>query len=222
MVQRVRQAHTGSVAEEVRSYIDSRPVVRDAVAMGIVNLSALTRKIMQETGISQEEAVLVACRRYESPNDGAGFEAGIRDVLKRGNLEVRTHAALLNVRPSWDVYHKLERTMSAFHGQHHPLHVIQGSDSLTIITDEGVLSEIEEIVGEEQVIKRRTQLVELNLRVPEESEMVPGIVAFLTSSLASRGINVLEVISVYKDNMFLIEEDDLFEAFGILNGLIRN
>ena len=54
-----------SVAQAVRTYIDARPVVRDALAMGIVNLSALTRRIRDETGLGSEEAVLVACRRYK-------------------------------------------------------------------------------------------------------------------------------------------------------------
>jgi hypothetical protein len=209
-----------SIAEQVRDYIDVRPVIRDALAMGIVNLSALTRQIMQETGIEKEEAVLISCRRYAAPEQ-ATFEAGIRHTLAEAALEVRTHAALLTVRPSWDVYHKLERIMEHLQGEDHPLNVIKGSDSLTIITDDRVLAELKEILGVEQVIKSRTGLVELNLKVPAESEGVPGIVAFLSTSLAARGINLLESISVYKDNMFLIHEDDLFKAFNVLNRLTR-
>lgn len=210
-----------SIAEQVREYIDARPVVRDALAMGIVNLSALTRQIMEETGLDKEDAILVSCRRYETPQE-ASFEEEIRDVLSRASLEVRTHAAIMTVRPSWDVYHKLERVMEHFQGEDHPLHVIKGSDSLTIITDDGVLPSLEEILGPEQVIKTRSSLVELNLKVPEVSEGVPGIVAFLSSSLANRGINLLESISVFKDNMFLITEADLFPAFEVLNNLTRN
>ena len=208
------------MADTVRRYIDQRPVVRDALAMGIVNLSALTRRIMEETGLPSEEAVLVACRRYQFTAVPPEYEAGIRRVLSKSKLEVRTRVALLTARPSWQLFAKLERAMNAMRGRSHPIHVIQGSESLTVITDEAILSEMEEILGREDIIKRRTGLVELNLRSPDVIEDVPGILAFLASSLASKGINFVEVISCFKDNMFLIDERDLFSTFEVFNALI--
>ncbi|MFO1536120.1 MAG: ACT domain-containing protein, partial [Thermoplasmatota archaeon] len=59
------------------------------------------------------------------------------------------------------------------------------------------------------------------IRSPDSIEDVPGILAFLASSLAGKGINFNEVVSCYKDNIFLIDEADLFPAFEVLNGLIR-
>lgn len=209
------------IAQTVRSWIDQRPAVRDGLRMGIVNHSALARVIMEETGIEREDAVIASCRRYDTQQAKPGYQEALRHVLDHAKLEMRSHAALLTLRPSWDVYHRLERAMAAFKDEHPPLHVIQGADSLTIITDETVLDTLEKILGKEQVIKKRIRLVELNVRVAPESETVPGIVAFLSSSLAERGINMLESMSVFKDNMFLIEEDDLVDAYEILNGLLR-
>ena len=215
-----RSPRPGSVAEAVRAYIDARPVVRDSLAMGIVNLSALTRRIMDETGISSEEAVLVACRRYQFQPIRPEYEAGIRRVLSKSKLEVRTRVALLTARPSWQVFAKLEKAMNALRGRNYPMHVIQGSESLTVITDEAILQEMEEILGKDDIIKKRTGLVELNLRSSDVIEDVPGILAFVATSLAAKGVNFVEVISCYKDNMFLIAEPDLFAAFEVLNGLI--
>src|SRR5688572_5339011 len=89
----------GSVAQAVRTYIDARPVVRDALAMGIVNLSALTRRIRDETGLGTEEAVLVACRRYTPKHATADYQAGIRKVLDKSKLEVRTRNSTLTLHP---------------------------------------------------------------------------------------------------------------------------
>src|SRR5437773_1519400 len=74
---------TVSVAQSVRSFIDARPVVRDALGMGIVNLSALTRQIREETGLGSEEAVLVACRRYHPRHATPDYQAAIRKVLDK-------------------------------------------------------------------------------------------------------------------------------------------
>jgi len=211
----------GSVAQAVRTYIDGRPVVRDALALGIVNLSALTRRIRDETGLGTEEAVLVACRRYAPRHAQPDFQVGIRKVLDKSKLEVRTRVATLTLHPSWKTLARLEKAMSAMQGRSHPVHVLHGSESITIITDESLMGEMRELLGDEDVIKERRGLVELNIRSPDSIEDVPGILAFLASSLANKGINFVEVVSCYKDNMFLIGEPDLFKAFEVLNALIR-
>lgn len=216
-----RKAETQSVAHSVRAYIDARPVVRDALGMGIVNLSALTRRIREETGLGSEEAVLVACRRYQPRAGGPSYQAAIRRVLDKSKLEVRTRVAVVTAHPSWKLFARLEKALAAVSGRSHPVHVLHGSESITIITDETLLGELEAALGEEEIIKARKGLVELNIRSPDSIEDVPGILAFLASSLAAKGINFVEVVSCYKDNMFLIDEEDMFEAFQALNGLIR-
>jgi hypothetical protein len=209
-----------SVAQVVRQYIDARPVVRDAIAMGIVNYSALTRQILADTGMKGEEAVLVACRRYAPSTRRSDYQAQIRRLLDKSKLEVRTRMAVLTLHASWRLMTKLEKAVQALRGAH-PVHILHGSESITLITDESLLPEMEEVLGKEDLIKRRTRLVELNIRSPDTIEDVPGILAFLASSLAGKGINFVEVISCHKDNMFLIGEDDLFQAMQVLNGLIR-
>ena len=217
-----KPAATQSVAQSVRAYIDGRPVVRDALGMGIVNLSALTRRIQEETGLGSEEAVLVACRRYRpKARGGPDYEAAIRRVLDKSKLEVRTRVAVLTAHSSWKLFGRLEKALNAVAGRSQPVHVLHGSESITIITDETLLGEVEEALGDEDIIKVRKGLVELNIRSPDSIEDVPGILSFLASSLAGKGINFVEVISCYKDNMFLIDEADLFRAFEALNGLIK-
>ncbi|HJQ93119.1 MAG TPA: hypothetical protein VJ874_02415 [Candidatus Thermoplasmatota archaeon] len=217
----VQGLQQGSVAQSVRTYIDARPVVRDALAMGIVNLSALTRRIRDETGLGSEEAVLVACRRYTPKHATADYQAGIRKVLDKSKLEVRTRISTLTLHQSWKAFQRLEKAIGQLQGRSHPIHVLHGSESITIITDESLLEEMKETLGTDELLKESRGLVELNIRSPESVEDVPGVLAFLASTMAGRGINFLEVVSCYKDNIFIIEEADLFQAFQVLNGLIR-
>lgn len=216
-----RRPPVTSVAQSVRSYIEARPVVRDALGMGIVNLSALTRLIREETGLGSEEAVLVACRRYPIRAGGHDYQDAIRKVLDKSKLEVRTRVAVLTAHSSWRLLGKLEKAVVSLAGRSHPVHVLHGSESVTVITDETLLADVEKALAGEDIIKVRKNLVELNIRSPDSVEDVPGILAFLASSLAGKGINFVEVISCHKDNMFLIDEADLFRAFEALTGLIR-
>ncbi|HEV8360112.1 MAG TPA: ACT domain-containing protein [Candidatus Thermoplasmatota archaeon] len=212
-----RGASASSTAQVVREYIDSHPSVKDCLKLGIINLSALARRIMDEEGVKSEEAALIACRRYELDPKEKINEAEIIRVLHRSKIEIRTKVAILTARPSWNIYAKLERAMSALRGRNHPLHVIQGTASVTIITDESVAQELVEIIGKEDVLKTQQDLVELVVTSPDVIEEVPGIMAYLSSALASKGINFVEVISCYKDTMFVIDEDDMVKAFETLN-----
>ena len=46
-----RKKPTISTASVVREYIDTHPSIKDGMQMGIINLSALARKIMDERAI---------------------------------------------------------------------------------------------------------------------------------------------------------------------------
>ncbi|HVL48218.1 MAG TPA: hypothetical protein VM889_06655 [Candidatus Thermoplasmatota archaeon] len=209
-----------STASAVRDYIDAHPSVKDCLRMGIINLSALARQIMEEKGLKSEEAALVACRRYELDPKAKVNEEAILLVLRRSKLEIRTKVSILTMRPSWHIYSKLEKAMSAMRGRNHPLHVIQGTGSVTVITDGSVSGEIRQILGEEEMLKEQKNLVELIVTSPDVIEDVPGIMAYLSTSLSSKGINFIEVISVYKDTMFVIEERDMMASFDTLNRIV--
>jgi hypothetical protein len=215
-----RRKPTVSTASVVREYIDTHPSIKDGMRMGIINLSALARKIMDEKGIRSEEAALMACRRYELDPKTRINEEAILKVLRRSKLEIRTKVVTMTVRPSWHMYGKLEKMMSAMRGRDHNLHVIQGTAGVTLIMDGAVAKEVRDILGEDEILKDEKDLVELIVNSPDVIEDVPGILAFLASSLSSKGINFLEVISCYKDTMFVIEQKDMMAAFDTLNQII--
>lgn len=215
-----RRKPTVSTAAVVRDYIDTHPSIKDGMRMGIINLSALARKIMEETGIKSEEAALMACRRYELDPKSRINEEAILKVLRRSKLEIRTKVVTMTVRPSWHMYGKLEKMMSAMRGREGAMHVIQGTAGVTLIMDGAVAREVREILGEDEILKEGKDLVELIVNSPDVIEDVPGILSFLASSLSSKGINFLEVISCYKDTMFVIEQKDMMAAFDTLNQII--
>src|SRR5919206_1689777 len=193
-----RQKPTISTAAVVREYIDTHPSIKDGMRMGVINLSALARRIMDEKGLKSEEAALMACRRYELDPKSRINEEAILKVLRRSKLEIRTKVVTMTVRTSWHMYGKLEKVMSAMRGREQNVHIIQGTAGVTIIMDGAVSKEVRDIIGEDEVLKEEKDLVELIVNSPEVVEDVQGVVAFLSSSLSSRGINFIEVISCYK------------------------
>ncbi|MBO7409614.1 MAG: ACT domain-containing protein, partial [Candidatus Methanomethylophilaceae archaeon] len=60
----VKNTSKESLAEKTRIYIDSHPSVKDCVSRGLINYSSLARMIMKDLDLDNEEAVMIACRRY--------------------------------------------------------------------------------------------------------------------------------------------------------------
>src|SRR5207244_13066616 len=85
------------IAREVRDYIAGHPSVSDALKMGIVNYSALARKISKELGIRQKEAVLAACRRYPVEKLRGYSEDAVRRMLQRSRIQPRTKVEMITV-----------------------------------------------------------------------------------------------------------------------------
>src|SRR5437773_4491815 len=95
------------IAREVRDYIASHPSVSDGLKMGIINYSALARKISKELGIRQKEAVLAACRRYPVEKLRGYSEDAVRRMLQRSRIQTRTKVATITVIEGVDVLQRL-------------------------------------------------------------------------------------------------------------------
>ena len=115
---------------------------------------------------------------------------------------------------------RLDKALTAMKGSDH-VHVLHGSEAITIMLDENLVAQVKDILGPEEILEEQTGLAELNIRTPSLVADVPGILSFLVSSLSERGINLLDVISCHKDNMFLLEKQDLHEAMEVLDTVIQ-
>lgn len=81
-----------SSAAKVELYISKRPYIKEALASGIVNYSALARKIVEEEGLESFDAVKVAISRYEEHFSIEREErrSKVEEVLGKTSMSVRS------------------------------------------------------------------------------------------------------------------------------------
>lgn len=209
-----------SIAEITRTYIDGHSSIKDCIKYGIINYSALSRKIMDEIGIKNEEAVLVACRRYAEDLKWEINEIKIKEVLNESRLEIKTRISIITARNDWDVLVKLEPIVKKILNRRTTMQVIQGTTGITIITEDNVREELISAIGKKH-IKSRAGLVEVSVKSPERIDEIPGILSYLSSSLSSRGINAVEAMSCYRDTIFIVEEKDMTPALDVLRKALQ-
>ncbi len=217
------KAGAPTAAEATRRYIDEHPAVRDCLGYNVVNFTALARKIRAETGLVNQEAIEVACRRYQRHmRSDRPLEMRVFDVVKASRIEVRTRVAIITARNDWDVLgHVLETGRALLADRRHLLQLLQGPGAVTILCEEDLVDPVVQAIGRRATVGVHRQLSALTVRSPEMIVDTPGVLAFLAGALFRAGINSLELMSVYTDSTFVVREDDVLHAFRVLSELVH-
>lgn len=211
-----------SIAERTRLYIDAHPSIKDCISKDLINYSSLARLIMKDLAIGNEEAVMIACRRYAVKLGRQDHEKDILRVLKNSRLELKTKIAIITAKNDWTVLHRLETIFKKLLNEKSIMQVIQGTHAITIIADEKLKNEVVNAVGQENVLKTRQDLVEISVRSPERITETSGVFAYLAYNLADGGINVVESVSVFTDTIFIVNEEDMMQAYSVLSKCIES
>lgn len=209
----------GSIAGRVRRYIDRRPVVRSALAKGIVNLSELTRQIIDVTGIDQKHAILAACRRYQGDLEAGTYGSGVRSLLAGMRLEVCTRISTITVPRSSD-HGLLTEIGGRRRKEETQLHVAEDGIRRTFILNEDVARELVQTIDDHDLVGYQANLVTANLRFPKPIEDADGLLAYLTTNLWHRGVSPRNTVSGHKGVVLVLDQSGLATAVEVLEGLV--
>jgi hypothetical protein len=220
----VKERSQGPTAAEVtRRYIEDHPAIRDCLGYNVVNFTSLARKIRAETGLANQEAVEVACRRFQRQlRTDRPLETRVIEVVKASRLEVRTRVAIITARNDWELLGEVLQTGRTLLAERRPLlQLLQGPGALTILCEEDLVEPMLQTVGKRATLGVHRHLSALTVRSPEAIVETPGVLAFLAGALFRAGINSLELMSVYTDSTFVVREQDVLHAFRILSELVH-
>jgi hypothetical protein len=220
-----RTPRTGpSAADATRQYIDEHPSVREALRDDLVNYTALARRVEAETGVTSEEAVTVAVRRYQR---GLATEdpslQRVRALVQESRLEVHARVAIVRLRDDWDVVDSLlalgRRLLDEAAGRR-LFEIIIGTRAITVLCEESILAEIRPVIPAKLLLGTERGLAVLAFRSRPEVAEIPGVLAYMAEALFRAGINCLETVSVHTDSLFVFRDKDSIRAFQVLSSLV--
>ena len=211
-----------SVAETTRKYIDRHPSVRDCVSKDLVNFSSLSRLIMKETGVTHEEAVLAASRRYAARLSKTDFEGDIMSVFEESRLELKTRICIVVAKNEWIVLRNLEDVVKKILSDKSTMQVMQSANAITVISEDKFLPMVARAIGEDHVVTVKQNLAEITVKSPQRIETTKGAFAYLVSMLSEQGINLLEAVSCHTDTIFIVNREDMMRAFDILSACVED
>ena len=218
------RAPAATVAEQTREYIDDHPSIREVMREEMVNYTALARKIQLERGVRNEEAVTIACRRYERGlRTDSLSTARARRLIRQSHLQVQSRVALLRLRDDWkllDSLMALGRKWLPEHPRLRVFQVYQGTQALTVLCEEDFLPVLLPAVPQRLILHLERGLATLAFRSKGEVAETPGVLAFMAEALYRAGINCLETVSVHSDSIFIFRDSDLIRAYQTLGELV--
>ncbi len=207
-----------NITKVTEQYIQEHPSIKDCLRKGMINYSALTRRISEDLDIDLKknfDAILIACRRYyRKVKKENVLEDKIIDILRKSKLEVKNKiiVAVIEKNIYFNSLLELQKTIK---NKAEVFHVIEGSNTMTLITAEEFKDDIKKLF-KNKIIRITDSLAEVTLKSTEELEKTPGVIAYLTSLLAENGINIIETMSTWTDTLFVISEEDIAKVMNVL------
>jgi hypothetical protein len=210
-----------SLADEIRDIIAGSPLVEEGLAQGIINLSALARRLQPELETRLKKSVepgtiMMALRRAQPAIRRRSRSTGSARH-RIGDLTVRSNLAELTYRSSSETLACLQALLHrAKDLGSHFMTFTQGLFETTIVTSAGLVGTVEEAFADEELIVRLEDLAAVVIRLPEETVHQPGVHYGLLKQLAWNGLNVVEVVSTYTELTVVFARADVDRAFSVL------
>lgn len=194
-----------STANMVRVYLKNKPYLMEALESGIANLSALSRLIQKDLRLDDYYAVKAAVRRYcqHLGKRKLSIERRALSVLKGNKITILDGISVLVLDRDVDIESNAKVKIDKYY----------------VYLVENTVLRRSKVKG--SVIKRYENCSAINIQSEEDVEAVSGVMAFVTSLFAEYGINIIELISCYTENIFVIRREDTLKAYGLLSDIVK-
>lgn len=189
------------ISNRVRTYIEKKTYILEAVEQEIVNYSSLSRKICKELKINNKDAVKAAIIRL-----------GKSSRKKRNKAQDKAVNIVRNAR--FSIKNKIA---TLHHSAYVKINAIAYSK-----TPSGYVFFLDENVAEKTTFRNiEYGFAIIHIKSSKEIEHTPGWFAFLFHTLSLEGINVPHVMGVREDTFIVVKEYDAPLAFDALAQKLR-
>jgi hypothetical protein len=210
-----------TIATAVEELVRGAPFLEEGLAAGLLNLSALARRLRPQLERELhkqvgEAAVMMALRRLAP--QVAARHAGLVDLLRRmRDLTVRSNLVEFTFRISPTTLQGQRELLHAVAAQRDVfLTITRGVYEVTLIASSSIEKQIESAFRDEALVSRLSDLSAIILALPVDSVTVPGVHYALLKQLAFLGLNVVEVVSTYSELTLVLAKADVDRAFSAL------
>jgi len=209
------------IAEVVEELVLKSPYLSDAVADRLINVSELARKLRPEIQDRlmkpvQQSAIAMAIRRLEVHSK----KKTVQKKLCLKNITVRSQLIEITFENSQTLPSVLEGLVSKLSKHTNQFFTItQGVFETAVIAHEDQKNRIESLTQKEKQVHIEEHISSITLLLPDENVDTPGVYYTVLKALAWEGINLIDVVSTYRELTILVSSRDIQRAFQVVERL---
>jgi hypothetical protein len=213
-----------SVRQEVEKILQESPFVEDLMTEGLINLSSYARKIQptleERLGkpVSVGSIVMSLKRLGPKLSKRGKIEVGdyIEDIIVRSGLVASTYENLDSLTAGLKtIVDKFAARKDLF------VNFSRGNFETTLTCNQSILPEITKILKSETLVSKFDNIGAITIKLVAQTTETNGVYYSIFKMVANRGVNIIEVISTFKELTILVSEDELDKAFTALKGTLK-
>jgi len=213
-----------TIPEVVAKIIKKSLYLEEALALGLINLSALARFIKPDVEREamkevKDGAVIVALNRLSRKTVKRARR--LKSVFRNApDLTVRSNLMEVTYANAERLLLRQKKLLDQLGGKPgYFLTVTQGINETTIIASRELKEKILAIFKGERIIARIENLSSITVLLPRGTALVPGVYSYILKSLAWEGINIVEVVSTLDEFTLILEDKNIDQAFSLIKKL---
>jgi aspartokinase len=210
-----------SISDAIKQIVMQRPFLEDGLAEGIINYSALSRTLKKEIEpLVQKEcsdiAMVVAIKRLaddleKNKKERKKWRNFVGDITLRSQITEFTFLQSESIIPRFS---QLLKIIHKFPDQF--LTCTSGMMELTILISSALNSQVEKTFAREKLISRYDGLSAIVMRISADITRTPGVYYLILKQLAWENVNIIEVVSTFREFTVILESRDIDRGFSIL------
>ncbi|MGV6861735.1 MAG: aspartate kinase [Putridiphycobacter sp.] len=217
-----------SLNQQIQEIIDTMPFVRESLSEGLINTSALARKIKpllenanQKT--IKDSTIIMSISRLPFSKQQS-IQSKIKKVINNiGELIVRSNLTKYN----YDNYKGISANQAHFLNKIEAINdsfytVSRGITETTLIVNSKLNEILEANFKKSKLLSQTNNLSAITIKLPEENVTTEGIYYFILKALAWQNISLEEVISTTNEFTIVVESKLISQAFKVLSELNQN
>lgn len=216
-----------SIAQVVEKIVKHKPYLSEALAMGIINISALSRQIGPEVekilGKKVNTGAIVMALNRLAPYFQVREQVQLNKLLNNmGDIILRSNLCDYTFKNSpglLECHIQVLKTISKKDEVFYTM--VQGVFETNLVVSEVVEHVIDDYFKDEQCLYKQNGLSSVTLKLPKGNILQPGFYYSIMKELSWEGINLTEVISSTNEFTVVVDNNLIDKTFVVLKNISR-
>ena len=214
-----------TISSVVENYIKTKPFLLSALSQGIINLTSLSRNMMQELEHElgkevKQGAIVMALKRLSEDLDFRVNHRILKVMKNLGEITVRSSLIDYTFAVSDTVLDKQAILISKINDYQDIFYTSsRGVNETNIVISESMSHLVDEYLSGEKLTQKVENLASITVKLPKETVAVPGVYYYIFQRLAWEGVIINEVISTSNEFTIIVEEAEVDVAFKVIKDL---